>query len=124
MHTYPDGKTEADNALWISMEGGYGQFIDPMVEMFEIQSDVLGVPRGEIFLHDPTDAQRVEMLRRAWKLMEIVLCHECAHDLCDKFPAFKNRIDPHHSHSHKTSYVESHPDHYGWDYDHRESDGE
>jgi hypothetical protein len=47
--------------------------------------------------------------------------------LCDLFPAFEKKINPHGSHSHKTSYVEAHPDHYGWDYDsraERNTDGE
>lgn len=121
VHYYPDGRWEYDNVLRLSMEGGYGQFTDLMVENMEIQAEVTGAPRGEIFLdrHAPTDAQKVEILRRRWALMEIMLCHKCSHKLCDLFPAFANKIQPHSSHSHKMTYVEAHPDHYGWDYDMR-----
>lgn len=117
-YEYPDGTTEHDNALWISMEGGYGQFIDPMVDSFDIREEVTG---EQVVIGRPMSAEhQVEYLRRMWKLMEVILCHECAHDLCDKFPAFRNKIDPHNSHSHKTAYVEAHPDHWGWDYDYRD----
>lgn len=48
---------------------------------------------------------------------EAVICHDCAHELCDKIPWIHKLIDPHRSHAHRTSYHEEHPDHYGWDYD-------
>lgn len=48
-----------------------------------------------------------------------VICHECAHDLCDKIPWALQLLNPHNSHSHRTDYVESHPGHFGWDYDRR-----
>ena len=61
---------------------------------------------------------------RAWRERNrtdrVVICHECAHDLCDKVPWIKEWLDPHRSHSHRTDYVEAHPDHWGWDYDHRD----
>lgn len=47
------------------------------------------------------------------------ICHECAHALCDALPWICELLNPHSSHSHKMTYVEAHPDHYGWDYDSR-----
>lgn len=79
-----------DNALWITFDGGYGEFID---------------------ICTMEDAEH----HRA------ILCHECAHQLCDLVPWIHKLIDPHRSHSHKTSYIEQHPEHYGWDYDYRAS---
>lgn len=77
-----------DNALWIGFHGGYGMFIDTM--------------------------QRTEILKAQ---EEAVICHECAHALCDKVPWISKLLYPHGSHSHKASYREEHPNHYGWDYD-------
>jgi hypothetical protein len=48
-----------------------------------------------------------------------VICHECAHKLCDENPWLKDLLNPHGSHSHKSAYVDANPSHYGWDYDHR-----
>lgn len=116
MHVYPDGREEYDNALWLSMEGGYGQFIDPMVDSFDIREEVTG---EQVVIGRPMGAEhQVEYLRRMWKLMEVILCHECAHKLCELFPAFENKINSYHSHSHNLSYVKENPDHWGWDYSH------
>lgn len=57
----------------------------------------------------------VDPMREEYK---IVICHECAHALCDQHPWIGKLLNPHGSHAHKTAYVEAHPDHYGWDYDH------
>jgi hypothetical protein len=51
------------------------------------------------------------------------ICHECAHDLCEKIPWINRLINPHKSHSHKAEYVEANPDHFGWDYDYRAENG-
>lgn len=84
---HPSSEREYDNALFLAITGGYGQFTDP-------QDD-----RG--FLP-------------GWKL---VLCHECAHDACDKLPWLSALLTPAQSHSHTQPYMDTHPDHYGWDYD-------
>lgn len=47
----------------------------------------------------------------------LVFCHDCAHDACDKLPWLNALLKPADSHSHTQEYKESHPDHYGWDYD-------
>ena len=43
------------------------------------------------------------------------LCHDCAHDACDKLPWLSKLLDPLRSHSHRYEYWDSHPDHEGWD---------
>ena len=48
---------------------------------------------------------------------EAVLCHDCAHGLCEREPWLNKLIDPLRSHAHKTAYQNAHPDHFGWDYD-------
>lgn len=48
---------------------------------------------------------------------QAVICHECAHDLCDKIPWIGKLIDPHNSHTHTEEYKRTNPGHYGWDYD-------
>lgn len=47
---------------------------------------------------------------------DVVICHGCAHDLCDRVPWVHRLIDPYNSHSHSTEYHREHPDHQGWDY--------
>lgn len=77
-----------DNALWVGFHGGYGMFIDPL--------------------------QTSKVLKAQ---EEAVICHECAHKLCDEVPWIGKLLDPHSSHSHKDSYRKANPNHYGWDYD-------
>lgn len=78
---------EYDNALPLAVNGGYGQFTDPM--------DEAGFTAG----------------------FKVVLCHDCAHEACDKLPWLKELLDPEASHSHTEAYREANPEHYGWDYD-------
>lgn len=46
---------------------------------------------------------------------EVVLCHMCAHALCDNFPGIARLIDPHTSHTHTDTFWKDHPDHEGVD---------
>lgn len=46
---------------------------------------------------------------------EVVICHNCAHELCDAVPWIKTLIDPVHSHSHRDGTVAR--GHVGWDFD-------
>lgn len=48
--------------------------------------------------------------------VKAVICHECAHDLCDQIPWIGKLLNPYSSHSHKTEWKDAHPDHWGWDY--------
>lgn len=83
----PHGERDYDNALFVAITGGYSQFIDPQ--------DDSGFLPGH----------------------SLVLCHECAHEACDKLPWLAKLIEPASSHAHTTAYMDAHPDHYGWDYD-------
>lgn len=91
-----DTDYQFDNALWIQLHGGYGMFVD------EIGNHTgpygLKGPRGEYV---------------------IVICHECAHELCETVPFFKRLIDPHKSHSHRSSTIQNlvSQGHQGWDLD-------
>ena len=76
-----------NNALWIGFHGGYGMFVDNLGH-----NGVLG----------ETD-------------YEAVICHDCAHKLCEQVPWIDKLIQPFHSHSHKKSFWEKHPEHEGWD---------
>jgi len=45
----------------------------------------------------------------------MIFCHDCAHELCDKFPGFQELINPYGSHSHRAEWLKENPDHEGWD---------
>ena len=47
---------------------------------------------------------------------EAVICHDCAHELCDSEPWIGRLIRPFRSHAHKTEYMDQHPEHWGWDF--------
>lgn len=47
----------------------------------------------------------------------VILCHDCAHDLCDKIPFIKNMLNPRTSHSHTLEFIKANPDHKGYDID-------
>ena len=100
----PDGNRDTDyqfaNALWVDFDGGYGMFVD------DIDSE-------RPSKHTPYKDQKRD---------RAVICHDCAHELCATVPWIERLLNPHNSHSHKTSYHEEHPDHYGWDYDRRNAD--
>lgn len=54
---------------------------------------------------------------------EVVICHECAHELCRLVPWVDSLIRPLRSHSHTNQYKDAYPDHEGWDYEKREVTG-
>lgn len=79
----PDTQYQFDNALWIHFEGGYGMFVD------DVEAELTGsLPRHRV-----------------------VICHECAHSLCDAISWIKELLEPHSSHSHTVEYEKTHPDH-------------
>jgi len=86
-----------DNALIIVLEGGYAMFIDP-----------ISPEQG------PDSSQGV--LETNGKL-KIVICHECAHDLCEKIPFFNKLIEPYGSHAHRHGVDWG--EHQGWDLPHK-----
>ena len=44
-----------------------------------------------------------------------VICHECAHALCDQHKWIADVLQPLRSHAHTTKFWSEHPDHEGWD---------
>jgi len=63
-----------DNALHITFDGGYGEFVDaPIVRMYA---------------HDQP-------------ALTAVICHDCAHKLCETHPWIARIIEPATSHTHK-----------------------
>lgn len=95
-----DTDYQFDNALWIQLHGGYGMFIDDF-------GDRLG-PYG-------TKGPRGEYV--------VVICHKCAHKLCETVPFFERLIEPMKSHSHRVSDIPAllEQGHKGYDLD-RERD--
>jgi len=80
-----------DNVLWIGFFGGYGMFID-----------------------DGDSEQSERNLGGA--ISQAVICHDCAHVLCDENPWLAEILDPLNSHSH--SYKREWGEHIGWDLPH------
>ena len=80
-----------DNAMWIGLFGGYGMFID-------------SVESGPSIIPGPPD-------------ITLVICHECAHSLCETHPWLANAISPlaSHAHSHDADWS----GHEGWDLPHK-----
>jgi hypothetical protein len=89
-----DTDYQFDNALWIQLHGGYGMFVD------EVGNDLgpyeFKGPRGEYV---------------------VVICHECAHELCEKVPFFARLINPERSHAHRVTEIPRliAEGHQGWD---------
>lgn len=92
MEDQGDEAHQWDSALIIDFEGGYGMFTDPM-----------GAPPAE---YD----------KGILPAGKVVVCHDCAHEMCDALPWVKKLIDPWASHSH--SHGPDWKDHTGWDLPH------
>lgn len=110
--------SELDNTLSVSLFGGYGQFIDDLEEKMDAARKVMGDDYNWI----PIDSEMNGSQKLEWAMLcvrsnQIIVCHECAHRLCEQFPAFNNKIKPYDSHTHTQQYVDNHPNHYGYDYD-------
>ena len=132
----PDTDYAFENALWICFHGGYGMFVDNLAatlpnntedrwlrdedgEYLTVESD-----RWEGAV-DPIDNPDYKPTFNEPHVLfppadyEAVICHECAHKLCDTIPWIHKLLNPHGSHAHKQEYHEAHPDHDGWDYEPR-----
>ena len=132
----PDGTYQFTNALWIGFHGGYAMFVDNLEAKLPTNTEDrwLRDEDGE-YLTEFDKYGRVQPIDNPdWEPefmedrilaghpdYEAVLCHDCAHALCDAVPWIHKLINPHGSHAHKTAYHDAHPDHYGWDYDHDHS---
>jgi hypothetical protein len=78
---HTDTDYQFDNALWITFDGGYGMFVDDLDELYKGQSQW------------PDKRDRV------------VICHNCAHELCDIVPWVKKLLNPESSHSHRSHEI-------------------
>lgn len=86
-----DSDYQFDNALWIDFKGGYGMFIDQ-----------IGNQPGPY----PKKGEH-----------EVVICHECAHKLCETVPWVERLLEPLKSHSHPVDKIADlvAQGHQGWD---------
>lgn len=82
-----------DNAMWITFNGGYGMFIES----------------------SPFNNNDIEPIHFKDSDFEVVICHECSHDLCNKIPWIKDLLKPLKSHSHTQEFWDNNPDHEAWD---------
>ncbi len=96
-----------DNALVIAFDGGYGMFIDPIPHDEHFEGVKPGAEGGY------TMEQWREAAVKARADYEVIICHECAHDLCDKVPWINKLLEPKSSHAHRAGSVPD--DHVGWD---------
>ncbi len=98
-----------DNVLWLGFFGGYGDFVDNYEATIPINTEDQWL-RGEDGEYIVTDGNLVD--DPAWKPIyneprllpgtpdhEAVICHECAHKLCDTVPWIKKLLDPDNSHA-------------------------
>lgn len=92
---FPDDQTDYqfDNALWIGFFGGYGMFVE-----------------GAGYIDSADKRKVIEE-----SSYEAVICHDCAHKLCEENPWISSLIRPLKSHSHTLEYWGTNPEHEGWD---------
>lgn len=88
----PETNYQFDNALWIGFFGGYGMFVDDIDTEFGVKKPTIS---GSAF--------------------EAVICHDCAHKLCDDVPWINELLKPLGSHAHTAEFWKNNPDHEGWD---------
>jgi hypothetical protein len=82
---------QQSDALWIGFFGGYGMFIE--------EPD-----------HDRKATDHINDAS-----YEAVICHDCAHKLCNENQWIAGMLHPERSHAHAVQYWTDHPDHDGWD---------
>lgn len=105
----PWGEEEVDNGLWVAFCGGYASFTDTTIELIKHHPELPVPPKPEIT--DDKVCLTCAYQERA------VLCHECAHELCDWLGIPREEVARWHSHT--QVYTDAHPDHFGWDYERR-----
>lgn len=123
-----DTEYQFDNALWIALHGGYGMFVDACEFPTNTADRWFRDDAGEYILAG--DGQPIEdpdwepdypeprtLPGRPDK--EVVICHSCAHDLCEKVPWMNTLIEPLSSHAHRYQEIPSllAEGHRGWDLD-------
>ena len=146
----PDTEYQFDNALWIGFHGGYGMFVDNLEALLPTNTDEqwirnksdgyklrlhlwkLRIPFPEKWYRwrlrhhvKMIDNPSFKPKYREERMLtgsdyEAVICHECAHALCEQVGWIGKLLQPANSHAHRTEWKEAHPNHYGWDYDQKE----
>ena len=132
-HGAPDDPVtyQFENALWIGFRGGYGMFVDNLEANLPINTedrwlrgrdgDYLTFVEENGRIHPIPDPHwkpeyREERILPDRPDYEAVLCHDCAHALCEAVPWIERLLNPHNSHTHRQDYKNAHPGHFGWDY--------
>ena len=87
-----DTDYQFDNALWIGFHGGYGMFVDSHVGRNAPSHNIGGADE------------------------QAVICHDCAHALCEAHPWIAAILEPATSHAH--DYDTDWTGHKGWDLPH------
>lgn len=82
-----------ENALWINFSGGYGMFVE-----------------SNPYNNNENPPQHFKETD-----YESVICHDCAHGLCDTVPWISKILKPLLSHSHTQEFWDNNPEHDGWD---------
>lgn len=70
-----------------------------------------------MFVDSPAEAKSNKVIPSSDQ--EAVLCHECAHALCEANPWLTKLLKPNESHAHTKRYWDDHPWHEGWDSEQR-----
>lgn len=87
-----------ENALVVELSGGYGMFTDVLTgDPGQVEDRGRGILAGQGSLR-------------------VVICHGCAHGMCEALPWLDRLIAPASSHSHRLGSVPD--DHVGWDLPH------
>ena len=90
---FPDlherGGTQYDNALIVHVDGGYGMFVDtPALQYSETDED--------IELKQMSDDEKIQ--KGILDPFCVLICHDCAHDLCEKVPWMDRIVESESSH--------------------------
>lgn len=89
-----------DGALWLGFHGGYGMFVDNVEAMIPLNADERWLIEDGKAVDNPNYQPIFEEERMlSGSDHEAVICHECAHELCEAFPWIKKLLDPDHSHA-------------------------
>lgn len=104
-----DSNYQYDNALWLGFYGGYGMF----VESEEFAEETIVEEAKNSVEEDEKEETYEKILPYA--SYEAVICHECAHKLCEEKPWLNKLLKPETGHAHKVDYWKNNPDHVGWD---------
>ena len=85
-----DNRYQFEDSLWIGFHGGYGMFLDNFNAT---------IAENEFMAESPEElTYKEERLLPGQPDYEAVICHDCAHELCEKVPWIKSLLeDPKHN---------------------------